>query len=68
MKSGDEIVKSYVIGGCEVEVFGCWDEKTPEGKYDYYDVYVNGECINLGNVLSEIPSKEKIREMIKMRL
>jgi hypothetical protein len=48
-KLGSEGVKVVYVDGVKVEVVGCWDEETDEGKYDYYDFFVDGECVNLGS-------------------
>lgn len=45
---GNKTIKTIKVNGVEVDVVACWDKDTPEGKYDFYDFYVNGECINEG--------------------
>jgi hypothetical protein len=42
---GNETVATYVIEGRKYDVVGCWDEETPQGRYDFYDVYDDrGQC------------------------
>ena len=45
---GNQIVKTVTVRGVKVDGVGCWDSDTPESEYDFYDFYVLGECINLG--------------------
>ena len=45
---GNQIVKTVTVRGVKVDVVCCWDSDTPESEYDFYDFYVLGECINLG--------------------
>lgn len=60
MSLGNESLKTVNIDGTKVEVVGCWDENTPEGKFDYYDFFVNGVCINLGEPCYEKPTRKVI--------
>jgi len=66
MKTGNEPVETRVVNGVEVEVVGCWDSETPENKFDFYDFFVDGECINLGEPCYE--PKEKWDEIIAAHL
>jgi hypothetical protein len=65
MKTGSEEVIRYTIDGEEYIVYGCWDGETPENKYEFYDVEVNGECINLGNPFWTKPTFEDIKKFLK---
>lgn len=69
MKTGDELVKSYKINGRTIDVYGCWDSETPEGKFDFYDLYETqgrfAECLNVGNPFWEMPSKDDVEEFLE---
>jgi len=66
MALGNEWIKNRVVDGVEVEIVGCWDEDTPENEYDYFDVFTNGLCINLGEPFYTMPTEEEIRACLKM--
>lgn len=65
MSDGNEIVKTLVVNGVEVDVYGCWNNDTPENEYDFYDLYVEGQCINEGEPYYERPTDEDIRTHFK---
>lgn len=65
MKTGSEVVAEYVIEGKTYTVYGCWDHETPDDEYEFYDVEVDGECINLGEPFYELPSEETVREYLE---
>lgn len=48
MSLGSQVVRTIRVNDYDVEIVGCWDENTPDNEYDYYDFFVDGECINLG--------------------
>lgn len=60
----NQILATYHFQSVDVDIVGCADEKTPEGKFDFYDLYVDGECINEGNPFFEWPTWEKAREFL----
>ena len=60
MKPGSEHVKTVVVMGIKVDIYGCWDEETPEGEYDFYDLYIDGQCINEGNPFYQFPTKKTV--------
>ena len=66
MSLGNETVETVEVLGVSVDVVGCWDEETPEGKYDFYDLFVKGECVNLGEPCYERPTKEDIRAFLEI--
>ena len=66
-KYGDTIVGTRVVDGTEVVIYGCWDEETPEGQYDYYDLYVDGECINMGSPCWMKPTDQVIKKHLDFR-
>lgn len=63
-REGAKLVDTYNIEGKTYNVFGCWDKETPEEEYDFYDVYCDGVCINLGEPFWESPTKEDIQEFV----
>ena len=64
----NETVKSYRIKGKVYDVIGCWDSETPEGQYDFYDLYDDqGNCLNEGDPYWELPSEEEVIEVLSMR-
>ena len=65
---GNCILATYLIGGGKYSVFGCWDEETPEGKYDFYDVHdEKGNCLNEGHPFYELPSYAKTKRLVEAR-
>ena len=39
----DQLVKTYHIGTRVIELYGVTEWDTPPGKYDYYDLFEDGE-------------------------
>lgn len=63
---GNEIVKIYNINNEKYVIYGCWDNETPENKFDFYDVYDEvGTCLNEGNPFWEMPTRDIIIDFIK---
>jgi len=58
------------IFGHKVEVVGCWDHKTPRGKYDFFDIYIddNDDPINLGSpyysITGDYPTEKEIKQYL----
>ena len=46
-----QLIESKVIEGILVDIYGCYDENTNDFSFEFYDVFVEGECINEGNPL-----------------
>ena len=67
MSLGNEHVAWFDAGGRVVEIVGCWDGETPENKYDFYDLLLDGVCINLGEPCYEYPTEEDIRAFLEIR-
>ena len=67
MSLGNETVETVEVDGITVDVVGCWDGETPEGEFDFYDLFVDGECINIGEPCYEKPTKEDIRAFLEIR-
>ena len=63
-KSYDKIVKSMVIDGTKVEIVGWYDEDTPKGKYDRYDVIKEDGGL-IGYRLKKKPTKKAIQKLLK---
>lgn len=51
------IVETRTVNGVEVEIVGCWDE-TADGKFEFFDLFVEGRCINLGDPIYEFPPSD----------
>jgi len=64
---GNELVDVKTVDGVDVDVIGCWDGDTPEGEYDFYDLYMEGECINEGEPCYDLPTDEDIRAHLELR-
>lgn len=64
---GNETITSPMVKGIEVDIVGCFSKDTPEGDYDFYDLYVDGECINLGEPLYEWPMKSDIEAFLELQ-
>ena len=67
---GSTLVAVYYINNKKIQVDGCWDNQTPEGKYDFYDLFSeNGNCLNLGNPIYDegygVPTYEDTYEILK---
>ena len=57
--SGNKFICKIVVLGEEVEIYGCFEKDTPEDRYEYFDLYVDGLCINLGEpIYAEGKSKD----------
>ncbi len=54
-----EIVEFLRYGGHHFELIGCFDSDTPENEFDFYDLYVDGEHVNLGEPFYERPSRDE---------
>ena len=58
----DELTATHIIDGREYTVYGCWDEKTKENGFDYFDVFDDkGNCITLGNMFYKVPTIKDIK-------
>ena len=66
MKQGDELVATYEIDGQAINVYGCWDSETPEGKYDFFDIYdcAHGDCLNLGEPFYTRPTQAEVEAFL----
>lgn len=66
---GDEIVSQHNLCEQLVVLYGLFDEETPEGKFESYDVYVEISgglyCVNEGDTLFKKPSTSKMRKMVQ---
>ena len=61
---GNELLATYYYNHKSYSVYGCWDKETPANEFDFYDVYEDGECINLGEPFWEFPTRDEIIEFI----
>lgn len=48
---GSELLRTDTINGHLVDIYGCWDEETPENTFEFYEAFLRetGECLNLGD-------------------
>jgi hypothetical protein len=60
----NEIVMSFIHKGHQVDVIGCWDSETPENEFDFYDIFVEDECINLGDYYFKKPTKKEVIKFV----
>ena len=66
MSSGTEFIKSVKVDGIKVDIVGCWDEETPENKFDFYDLFVDGDCINMGEPCYTFPKRKDICAFVEV--
>ena len=64
---GNQTVETRTVSGVKVDIVGCWDNDTPEGKYDFYDLFVDGECINIGEPCYTKPTNDDIEAFLELR-
>ena len=63
---GNELKATYYILGKTYNIFGCWDNETPENEFDFYDVCEkDGTCINEGEPFYQFPTYDELREYIE---
>ena len=48
-----------------VKIYGCWDKDTPEGKCDFYDLYLKGDCINEGDPYYHMPTIDEVCDFVE---
>jgi len=65
MKTGSEIIKTFRVTGTEVDIVGCYDSDTPEGKYDFYDLFIGSQCINEGEPLYKKPTIKVVKTFVR---
>jgi hypothetical protein len=68
MSGGTELLMSFNYKGYLVEVDGVWDKETALNDFDFYEVFLDGECITLGNLLFKKPSKQKVKILVNKYL
>jgi len=58
---GDEKVATYNINSKKYDVYGCWDKDTKENEFSFYDLYLGGDCLNIGEpFFDEMPTRNEI--------
>ncbi len=62
---GNEDVAIYYVSGRKITVVGCWDHKTQDCCFDFYDIYENEECLNLGSPFYSMPTRDQVMDYIK---
>ena len=64
---GDTLLATHFFSEERVDVVGCYDEDTPLGTYEFYDLYWDGTCINEGNpIYDKMPSSEFVKEYLEL--
>lgn len=67
----NELLATYYILHRTFNVYGCYDKDTPEGEFDFYDVYEDfgsdkpSFCINDGDPFDEMPSRDDVKEFVE---
>lgn len=62
--NGSQHVAQFDFSGHVIDVYGCWDDETPENEFEFYDFFYQGECVNMGDpvYVSDCCSKDKLKE------
>lgn len=65
-KQGDSLIFSHSANGQQIDVYGCWDKETPDGEYDFYDIYLrsSGVCLNEGDPFYSLPTHADISDAV----
>jgi hypothetical protein len=63
-----EHIRTVTLLGVEVEVSGFFDSDTPDGKYEGIDLFIEGDCANMGSALFAPPTDEEILPFVKAHL
>ena len=58
------VIKSIAYKKGLIEIIGCFDSDTPKNKIDFYDVFYDGECLNLGEPFYKKPSIKLCKIMV----
>ena len=64
---GNEFIEVKLINGKPVDIYGCFYKDTPENEYDFYDLYYDGQCINLGEPCYEYPTDDDITAFLELQ-
>lgn len=63
-----QLLAIYYIPNYKVEVYGCSDEETPDGEFDFYDLYLIDEQgshhLNEGEPFHEWPTWFEARMLL----
>lgn len=65
----NQLVATFFYGPTqrEINVYGCADEDTPEGTFDFYDIFDDsGECLNEGNPFYHFPTWFEVGEFVTL--
>jgi len=54
-----EFINTVRVNGFDVDIYGCWGDDDRES-YDFYDLYLKGECINEYEPYYKLPTKKDI--------
>lgn len=59
-----DLLKEVTIDGITLQIDGYYDENTPEGQYEWYDVFWDGTCVNEGDPYWEFPTEEELLKLV----
>lgn len=62
---GNQNLAIYYVNGKKVYIYGCWDKETPNNDFDFYDIYLESECINEGNPFYDFPTWIEIKKYLE---
>jgi len=58
-----KFVKEVIINEIELAIDGYYNDSTPDGKYEWYDVFHRGVCVNEGEPFDRIPTKSQLEKI-----
>jgi hypothetical protein len=60
MDNKAEFIKRVAINGIAIEIDGYYNDDTPAGKYEWYDIFHRGICVNEGDPFEDMPTDEQL--------
>ena len=63
MKNDETLVATYHFNGRAIDVYGF--NKEGENRFENYDLYENGDCLNEGDVFYTLPSFKSVIKYLK---
>ena len=69
MGDGSQLVARYYIFGKKYNIFGCWDNETPENQFDFFDVFnEQGICLNEGEPFYSMPTYNEVMDLVELTI
>ena len=65
MSDGSKCVETKEVKGQHVDIYACYSDHKVDP--DFWDLFIDGECINLGEPCYEYPTKEDIEAFLELR-